>query len=162
MATPAKVEPLGRCPLVGRPEGQGFISPLTATVPSTGLGQHQMGILIRIVVNALAIVVAAKVIPGIELNGVLSALAAGLVLGVVNGIVRPILVFFTLPLTLLTLGLFLLVLNGLCLWLTSALVTGFEIHGFWAAVFGALLVSLVSWVLNAFLNDQGDIQVMRR
>ena len=121
-----------------------------------------MGILIRIVVNALAIIVAARVIPGIELNSVLSALAAGLVLGVVNGIVRPILVFFTLPLTLLTLGLFLLVLNGLCLWLTAALVKGFEIHGFWAAVFGALLVSLVSWVLNAFLNDQGNIQVLPR
>ena len=121
-----------------------------------------MGILIRILINALAIVVAAKVIPGIELDGVMAALVAGLVLGVVNGFVRPILLFLTLPLTLLTLGLFLFVLNGLCLWLTAALVKGFEIHGFWAAVFGALLVSLVSWVLNAFLNDQGNIQVLRR
>ena len=121
-----------------------------------------MGILIRIVVNALAIIVAAKVIPGIELNGILSALAAGLVLGLVNAVVRPILIFLTFPLTLLTLGLFLIVLNGFCFWLTSALVTGFEIHGFWPAVFGALLVSLVSWVLNAFLNDEGQIQVIRR
>ena len=121
-----------------------------------------MGILIRIVINALAIVVAAKVIPGIELNSVLAAVAAGLVLGVVNGVIRPILLFLTFPLTLLTLGLCLFVLNGLCLWLTAALVNGFEIHGFWAAVFGALLVSLVSWVLNAFLNDQGNIQVLRR
>ena len=120
-----------------------------------------MGILIRIVINALAIVVAAKVIPGIELNSVLAAVAAGLVLGVVNGVIRPML-FLTFPLTLLTLGLFLFVLNGLCLWLTAALVNGFEIHGFGAAVFGALLVSLVSWVLNAFLNDQGNIQVLRR
>ena len=121
-----------------------------------------MGILVRILINALAIVVAAQVIPGIELNGVLAALAAGLVLGVVNGVVRPILVFLTLPLTLLTLGLFLFILNGLCLWLTAALVKGFEIHGFWAAVFGALLVSIVSWILTAFLNDRGEIQVMRR
>jgi putative membrane protein len=121
-----------------------------------------MGILVRIVFNALAIVLAAKVIPGIELNGVLSALAAGLVLGVVNGIIRPVLVFLTLPLTLVTLGLFLFVLNGLCLWLTAAVVKGFEIHGFWAAVFGALLVSMVSWVLTAFLNDRGEIQMMRR
>jgi len=121
-----------------------------------------MGILIRIVVNALAIIVAAKVIPGIELNSVLAALAAGLVLGVVNGVVRPILLVLTLPLTLLTLGLFLFVLNGLCLWLTAALVKGFEIHGFGAAILGALLVSLVSWVLNAFLNDQGSIQRLPR
>jgi putative membrane protein len=121
-----------------------------------------MGILIRIVVNALAIIVAAKVISGIELHGFLSALAAGLVLGLVNALVRPILIFLTFPLTLLTLGLFLLVLNGLCLWLTSALVSGFEIHGFWPAVLGALLVSLVSWLLNGFINDQGQIQPIRR
>ena len=121
-----------------------------------------MGILIRIVVNALAIMLAAKIIPGIELNGVLSALAAGVVLGVVNGIIRPVLLFLTLPLTLATLGLFLFVLNGLCLWLTAAVVKGFEIHGFWAAVLGALLVGIVSWVLNAFLNDRGEIEMMRR
>src|SRR2546428_13777101 len=120
-----------------------------------------MGILIRIVINALAIVVAAKVIPGIELNSVLAALAAGLVLGVVNGVIRPILLFLTLPLTLLTLGLFLFVLNGLCLWLTAALVKGFEIHGFWAAVFGALLVSIVSWLLTTSVSDRGQIVVIR-
>jgi len=121
-----------------------------------------MGILVRILINALAIVVAAKVIPGIELDGAMAALVAGLVLGVVNGFVRPVLLFLTLPLTLLTLGLFLFILNGLCLWLTAALVKGFEIQGFWAAVLGAILVSLVSWILTAFLNDQGKIQVIRR
>src|SRR5213083_658072 len=121
-----------------------------------------MGILIRIVINALAIVVAAKVIPGIDLNGVLAALVAGLVLGVVNGVIRPILLFLTLPLTLLTLGLFLFVLNGLCLWLTAALVKGFEVHGFWAAVFGAILVSVVSWLLTTAVSDRGQIVVITR
>ena len=121
-----------------------------------------MGILVRILINALAIVVAAKVIPGIELDGAMAAVVAGLVLGVVNGFVRPVLLFLTLPLTLLTLGLFLFILNGLCLWLTAALVKGFEIQGFWAAVLGAILVSLVSWILTAFLNDQGKIQVIHR
>jgi putative membrane protein len=121
-----------------------------------------MGILIRIAINALAIVVAAKIIPGIELNGTLSALAAGLVLGIMNALVRPVLLLLTLPLTLLTLGLFLFVLNAFCFWLTSAVVKGFEIHGFWPAFFGALLVSLVSWVLNAFLSDRGHIQVIRQ
>ena len=121
-----------------------------------------IGILIRIVVNALAIIVAAKIVPGIQLNGFLSALAAGLVLGLVNAVARPILIFLTFPLTLVTLGLFLLVLNGFCLWLTSMLVSGFEIHGFWSAVLGALLVSLVSWLLNGFINDRGQFQPIRR
>src|SRR3989338_3804755 len=85
---------------------------------------------------------------------------AGLVLGLINAIVRPILVVLTLPVTLVTLGLFLLVLNGLCLWFTSRLVTGFEVHGFWAAVWGALLVSVGSWILNAFVSDRGRIVVI--
>src|SRR5438445_10183226 len=125
-------------------------------------GEDHMGFLIRVLINALAIYFAAAIVPGIELSGAMAALGSGLVLGLVNAVVRPILIIMTLPFTLLTLGLFLFVLNGLCLWLTSLLVKGFEIHGFWAAVFGALLVSLVSWVLNAFLNDQGNIQVLRR
>ena len=70
------------------------------------------------------------------------------------------LVLLTLPVTLVTLGLFLLVLNGLCLWLTSQLVKGFEVHGFWEAVLGALLVSVVSWILNAFVSDRGRIVVI--
>ena len=96
-----------------------------------------MGFLIRVLMNALAIYFAAAIVPGIELSGVMAALGSGLVLGLVNAVVRPILIIMTLPFTLLTLGLFLFVLNGLCLWLTSLLVKGFEVHGFWAAVFGA-------------------------
>ncbi len=121
-----------------------------------------MGFLVRVLVNALAILFAAAIVPGIEIRGVLSALGAGLVLGLVNAVVRPVLLVLTLPLTLVTLGLFLFVLNGLCLWLTSALVKGFEVHGFWPAIFGALIVSLVSWLLTAFLSDQGRIVVITR
>jgi putative membrane protein len=87
-------------------------------------------------------------------------LGAGLVLGLINAVVRPVLLVLTLPLTLVTLGLFLLVLNALCLWLTSALVKGFTVHGFWAAFFGALIVSVVSWLLNAFLSDRGRLVVI--
>jgi putative membrane protein len=118
-----------------------------------------MGFLVRIVVNAAAIWVVAKIVPGIELNGLLAALGAGLVLGLVNAIVRPVLVLLTLPFTLITLGLFLLVLNGFCLALTSWLVKGFEVRGLWPAVFGALLVSVVSWLLSAFVSDSGRIVV---
>ena len=119
-----------------------------------------MGFLIRVLVNAFAIYLIARIVPGIEVSSFLTALGAGLVLGLVNAIVRPILVVLTLPVTLVTLGLFLLVLNGLCLWFTSRLVTGFEVHGFWAAVWGALLVSVVSWILNAFVSDRGRIVVI--
>lgn len=121
-----------------------------------------MGFLVRVLANALAILFAAALVPGIEIRGILPALGAGLVLGLVNAVVRPVLLVLTLPLTLVTLGLFLFVLNGLCLWLTSVLVKGFEVHGFWGAIFGALIVSLVSWLLTAFLSDQGRIVVITR
>jgi putative membrane protein len=119
-----------------------------------------VGFLLRVVINAVAIYLAAAIVPGIVITGFLAAGGAGLVLGVVNAIVRPVLLVLTLPVTLLTLGLFLFVLNGLCLWLTSLIVTGFEVHGFWAAVLGALVVSFVSWVLNAFVSDRGGIVVI--
>lgn len=120
-----------------------------------------MGLLLRVVINAVAIYLVASFVPGIRVDGVWTALLAGLVLGLINAIVRPILVILTLPITLVTLGLFLLVLNGLCLWLASLVVDGFEVQGFWPAVVGALVVSLVSWVLNAFVSDRGRIVVMR-
>ena len=101
-----------------------------------------MGLLIRLVANALAILAAAYIVPGIEVAGGLSLLAAALVLGLINAVVRPILLFLTLPFTLVTLGLFIFLLNAFCLWLTSWLVKGFEVHGFWAAVLGAMIVSV--------------------
>ena len=121
-----------------------------------------MGFLLRVVVNALAIVLAAHVVPGIRVDSLLAALAAGLVLGVINAVVRPILLFLTLPITLLTLGLFLLILNGLCLWLVAAIVGGFHVSGFWSAVFGALVVSAVSWLVTALVSDSGRIVVITR
>lgn len=119
-----------------------------------------MGFLVRVLANAVAILVAAAVVPGIEVSGALSTIGAGLVLGLVNALVRPILLVLTLPLTLVTLGLFLFVLNGLCLWLTAVLVKGFEVHSFWAALLGAFLVSVVSWLLTAFVSDRGRIVVI--
>ena len=87
----------------------------------------------------------------IWVEGFLAALVAAFLLGIVNTIIKPILVLLTLPLTILTLGLFLLVINGLMLWLVSALVSGFHVSGFWGAVFGSILISLVSWLLSRFL-----------
>ena len=119
-----------------------------------------MGFLIRVLVNGFAIYLVARIVPGISVSGVLAALGAGLVLGLVNAIVRPVLILLTLPVTLVTLGLFLFVLNAFCLWLTSQLVKGFEVHGLWAALFGTLLISVVSWVLSAFLSDRGRVVVI--
>jgi putative membrane protein len=100
----------------------------------------------------VAILIISYLLPGvIRVDSILAALAAAFLLGVVNVILRPILVFLTLPLTLLTLGLFLLVINGLMLWLVAALVGGFHVNGFWGAVFGSVLISLVSWILSRFL-----------
>src|SRR6266478_2052424 len=121
-----------------------------------------MGFLLRVLVNILAIVLAASVVPGIRLDGVLPAVAAGLLLGVVNAVVRPVLLILTLPITLVTLGLFLFVLNGVCLWLVSLMVKGFHVAGFWPAVVGALCVSVVSWVVTALVSDTGKFVVITR
>jgi putative membrane protein len=119
-----------------------------------------MGFLVRVLVNALAIWLATEIVPGIEARRATTVLVAALVLGLVNAIVRPILLVLTLPLTLVTLGLFLFVLNALCLWLTSAVVPGFDVRGFWPAFWGALLVSALSWVANGFVSDHGRLVVI--
>jgi putative membrane protein len=119
-----------------------------------------MGFLIRVLVNALAIWLATEIVPGIEARSVTVVLAAALVLGLVNAIVRPVLLVLTLPLTLVTLGLFLFVLNAVCLWLTSVVVPGFDVRGFWPALWGALVVSALSWVVNGFVSDRGRVVVI--
>ena len=120
-----------------------------------------MGFVIRVLVNAAAIWLASRIVPGISADGPGPILVAGLVLGLINALVRPVLVVVTFPLTLLTLGLFLLVLNAFCLALTAWLVGGLHVNGFWPAVLGALVISLVSWVLTAFVSDSGRLARMR-
>ena len=119
-----------------------------------------MRFLARVVLNGIAIIVAAWIVPGLQLSGVLPALVAGAILGLVNALVRPVLFILTLPFTLLTLGLFIFVINALCLALTAAIVPGFEISGFWSALFGAVLVSIVSWVLSGVFAS--DLPAARR
>ena len=86
----------------------------------------------------------------------------GLLLGLVNAVVRPVLIILTLPITLVTLGLFLLVLNGLCFWLVASIVKGFYVAGFWSAFLGALIVSIVSWTMTALISDSGKVTVITR
>ena len=119
-----------------------------------------MGFLIRLCLNAMALLIVSTVIPGIEVRGVLPALSAAFFLGLVNAVVRPIILILTLPLTILTLGLFIPLINAFLLKLVSLMIQGFEVHGFWSAVFGALLLSLVSGLLSLFINDQGRVEVV--
>jgi putative membrane protein len=111
-----------------------------------------MFFIFRLLIHMVAILIISYLLPGlIRVDGIWAALVAAFLLGIVNTVLRPILVFFTLPITILTLGLFLLVINGLMLWLVSTIVKGFYVEGFWGAVLGSLLISLVSWVLSRVL-----------
>ena len=121
-----------------------------------------MGFLVRVLLNTIAIVLAGLIVPGIAVDGLLPALGAGAALGLVNALIRPILLILTLPITLITLGLFILVLNALCFWLVSTFVSGFHVAGFWSALGGALLVSVVSWVGTAFVSDRGRVTIITR
>jgi len=112
-----------------------------------------MHLLARLVINIVAILIISYLFPRvIRVEGFWAALVAAFVLGIINAILRPVLVFFTLPVTILTLGLFLLVINGLLLLLVAALVPGFQVNGFWGAVLGSVLISIVSWMLSWFLS----------
>jgi putative membrane protein len=113
------------------------------------------GLLIRWLINAGALWLIAYAIEGIEVQGFLAALIASAVLGIINAVLRPIFILLTLPINLLTLGLFTFIINGGMLYLAGTLVRGFEVHGFWAAVFGALILSIISALTTAFLSDDG-------
>jgi putative membrane protein len=119
------------------------------------------GIVLRIVVVALGLWLAAEVLPGLSFAGAGTLLAAALLLGIVNAIVRPIAILLTLPLTLITLGLFLLVVNAGMLGLVALMLGGFQVDGFWTAVAASLIVSAVSWLASGLLNDKGKVEVMK-
>jgi putative membrane protein len=101
--------------------------------------------------NALALLAVAYLLPGVRVDGVGSALIAALVLGLINTLVRPLLILLTLPVTVLTLGLFILVINGLLFWFAGSVLRGFEVNGFWTGLMGALLYSVISYVLSLLL-----------
>lgn len=113
-----------------------------------------MGFLVHWAIVAAALWVAAYFVSGVVVRSVPALLIAALVLGLVNALVRPVLTILTLPITILTLGLFYLVVNGAAFALAAALVPGFDVASFGSAVLGALLVSIVSWVLGAILGPK--------
>jgi putative membrane protein len=115
-------------------------------------GCAPMGFLIRVLINALAIYVATALVSGIRVSSTGTLLLAALVLAVINAAVRPIMIILTLPLTVITLGLFLLVLNAVCLWLVTLIVPGVEVQSFGSAFLGALIISAVSWLLTRLIR----------
>lgn len=113
---------------------------------------------VKWVVNALAIFLVGNFLPGIHVPDYMTALWAALALSIINLIIRPILLIITFPITIITLGLFTFVVNGLMFWLATRFVQGFSIDGFWPAVLGALIVSVIAMVLNRlFLGKDGKV-----
>ena len=108
-------------------------------------------LLLTWVVNAVALIALPYVFSGIHVADFKTAMIAALVLGLINTLIRPILVLLTLPATILTLGLFIFVINGLLFWFVGSLDLGFRVYGFWTAVLGAVVYSVISWVLSALL-----------
>lgn len=108
-----------------------------------------MYLLLRWLLSALALILVAYLVPGITVVSFYTALIASLILGLVNALVRPLLILLTLPVNILTLGLFTLVINALMFMLASSIVKGFNVAGFWPAFWGALAMWIISWILNS-------------
>ncbi|MGD8366602.1 MAG: phage holin family protein [Desulfobacterales bacterium] len=118
------------------------------------------GIFLRWIALTLAILLASSLIEGIETAGFWSAFFAAAILGILNAIFRPILLLLTLPINILTLGLFTFVINAVMLMMVSGVISGFAVHGFGPAFWGSLIISLVSWGLNALVSERGTIEVI--
>src|SRR5574341_1564804 len=114
-----------------------------------------LGFLLRWSINLLALVIAGSVMPGIRIESLEMGIVAAGILGVINAVISPVVLILTLPINLLTLGLFTLVINAFMLELVAAVVPGFVIEGFWAAFWGALVISVVSWLVNLFVGGDG-------
>jgi putative membrane protein len=118
------------------------------------------GFFLRAAIVALGLWLATRVFPGLQFDGPVTLLAAAVLLGIVNAIVRPIAVVLTLPLTLLSLGLFLLVINAAMLGLVALLLGGFTISGFWTAIGASLLISITSWLASGVISNNGRVEVI--
>ncbi len=119
-----------------------------------------LGIILRTVIIGLGIWLAAYLVPGVTASSTTALIWAAIALGLINAFVRPVLLLLTLPLTVLTLGLFLLFLNAAMLNLAGWFVDGFEVVGFWSAVFGAIVISLVSGLCSNFIGPKGSFEVL--
>jgi putative membrane protein len=120
------------------------------------------GFLIRMLITALGLWIAQAIIPGVEFADTGTLLLAAFLLGLVNAVVRPLIILLTLPITVLSLGLFLLVINAMMLSLVAALLQGFLLRGFFSALFGALVVSITSWIAAWYIGSAGHVELIIR
>lgn len=116
------------------------------------------GFFIRWLVLGFSISAAAYLMEGIHVSGVLAAFAAAAMLGILNAVFRPIALILTLPINILSFGLFTFIINAAMLKMASALIPGFDVTGFWAAVWGALFISAISFLINTFISDRGTVE----
>jgi putative membrane protein len=119
-----------------------------------------IGFVLRVAIVMIGLWLASELVPGIEIRSPGTLLGAALVLGIVNAIVRPVVVLLTLPVTILTLGLFLLVINAAMLGLVAALFSGFHVGGFGSALLGSIIVSITGWIASWFIGPRGRIDVV--
>jgi len=120
------------------------------------------GFFFRLIITALGLWAAATIVPGVQITGVGNLVVAALLLGVVNAVIRPILLVLTLPLTVVTLGLFVFVVNGLSLALVAWLMPGFTLSGFGAAILGSIVVGLTGWFGSMFVGSAGRFERIKR
>lgn len=118
------------------------------------------GLLIRWLILTVAILITSYLMTGIVVSNFFSAFLAAAALGILNAFLRPLLIVLTLPLNILTLGLFTFLINAFLLKLAAGIITGFDVHGFWTALFGSLIISLTSWALNSLIGGRGSIDVI--
>ena len=116
------------------------------------------GIVIRWLILTFAIIVTSYLLDGIYVSGFISAFFAAAILSMLNAFFRPILLILTLPINVLSLGFFTFVINALMLMMVSGVIPGFNVSGFWSAVFGSLLISVVSWGLTSFIGERGTVK----
>ena len=120
------------------------------------------GFLVRLLITALGLWVADQLLPGITIASTGALIVSALLLGIVNAVIRPIIFFLTLPLTVLTLGFFILIVNGISVALVAWLIPGFHVTGLLSATLGAIIVSLTSWIASHFIGNSGKIERMKR
>ena len=121
-----------------------------------------MGFFFRLLITAIGLWAASKIVPGVQINGWGNLLVAALLLGIVNAVIRPVILILTLPLTVLTLGLFILVVNGISLAVVAWLMPGFTLSGLGSAILGSVIVGLTSWFASTFVGGSGRIERYRR
>ena len=119
------------------------------------------GIFVRWLTLTGAIIFTAYIVDGIQVSGLFSAFLAAAMLGILNAFFRPIVLLLTLPINILTLGFFTFVINALMLKMASGVISGFKVYGFWSAILGSLLISVISWLMNSFINDRGTVTYIR-